>query len=381
MTAERQLRTWAIGLVVFVVLLYLLRDILLPFVAGMAIAYFLDPICDRLERAGLSRTWSTVTVTAGFVVLLLLFLGLLVPMLVDQGGTLVAKLPQLVDLLREGLQTLLAKVQHQADPALFEKIRGAVTEQLGKLTSVLGGLVGGVLTGSLAIANFLSLLFLTPVVAFFLLRDWDRLVERIDGWLPRRQAPTIRRLAREADAILSGYVRGVASVCLILGTFYAIGLTAVGLSSGLIIGLIAGFLSFIPFLGVAIGSLLSIGLALLQFDEHWRILAVAVIFVVGQSAEGNFLTPKLVGDRIGLHPVLVIFALLAGGTLFGFTGVLLAIPVSAVIGVLARYSLSEYLASPLYTAGTGDEPPAVGQPAEQPGGPTGPGAEDRDPPA
>lgn len=331
-------------------LLYLLRDILMPFVAGMAIAYFFDPVCDRLERAGLSRTLATTVVTIGFVILLLLFLGLLVPMLAEQATNLAARLPQLVDLLREGLQGLMARVQPAADGSLFEKLRTALTDQLGRLTEIAGSLLGGLLTGGLAIVNFLSLLFLTPVVAFFLLRDWDRMVAKIDGWLPRRQAPTVRRLARETDEILSGYVRGVSMVCLILGAFYAAGLTAVGLSSGLIVGLIAGLLSFIPYLGAAIGLLLSVGLALLQFDETWRVVAVAAIFFTGQAAEGNFLTPKLVGDRIRLHPVLVIFALLAGGTLFGFTGVLLAIPVSAVIGVLMRYSLSEYLSSPLYNS-------------------------------
>ncbi len=351
MTPERQLRYWAIGLVVFVVLLYLLRDILMPFVAGMAIAYFFDPVCDRLERGGLSRTWSTVVVTVAFVILLLLFVGLLVPMLIEQATSLAARLPQLVDLVREGLQALLTRLEARADAELFERIRAAVASQLGKLTDIVGTLLGGLLTGGLAVANFLSLLFLTPVVAFFLLRDWDRMVERLDGWLPRRQRPTIRRLAQETDEILSGYVRGVAIVCLILGTFYAIGLSLVGLSSGLIVGLIAGLLSFIPYLGAVIGLLLSVGLALLQFDEIWRVLLVAAIFFAGQAAEGNFLTPKLVGERIGLHPVLVIFALLAGGALFGFTGVLLAIPVSAVIGVLTRFALTQYLASPLYTAG------------------------------
>ncbi|MEX2630865.1 MAG: AI-2E family transporter [Tistlia sp.] len=360
MTAERQLRYWAIGLVVFGLSLYLLRDILMPFVAGMAIAYFFDPVCDRLERAGLSRAWATTVVTVAFVILLLLFLGLLVPMLAEQAASLASRIPQLADLLREGLQGLLARVEPQADGALLEKVRDALSDQLGRLTEIVGTLLGGLLTGGLAVVNFLSLLFLTPIVAFFLLRDWDRMVAKIDGWLPRRQAPTIRRLARQTDDILSGYVRGVGMVCMILGTFYAAGLTAVGLPSGLIVGVIAGLLSFIPYLGAAIGLLLSVGLALLQFEEAWRVAAVAAIFFVGQAAEGNFLTPKLVGDRIRLHPVLVIFALLAGGTLFGFTGVLLAIPVAAVIGVLIRYSLSEYLASPLYTSGDAARPGPMG---------------------
>ena len=214
-------------------------------------------------------------------------------------------------------------------------------------------IVAGVLSGGAAVANTLSLIIITPVVTFYLLRDWDNIAATVDGWLPRAQAPTIRELASEVDRTLAGFLRGQGTVCLLLGVFYAIGLTVAGLDFGLVIGLIAGLLSFIPYVGSIVGLLLSVGLAFLQFDDWLRVAVVAGIFFVGQALEGNVLTPRLVGGRVGLHPVWVIFAILAGGTLFGFVGVLLAVPVAAVIGVGTRFALTRYLDSPYYDADGG----------------------------
>ncbi len=347
MSPERQVRFWAIGLAVSLALLWLLSDILLPFVAGMAIAYFFDPVCDRLERWGLGRTMATVAVTLLFVVALLLVLGLLIPMAINQAGEVARAVPAVIDLLRARLDELLAAMQAE-QPEVLERLRAFVSSRLGDAVSWLTGLVGNLLSGGLAVISLLSLIFITPVVAFFLLRDWDEMVAKIDGWLPRQHAPTIRRLAREVDDILAGYVRGVATVCLVLGAFYAVALSLIGLNGGLFVGLLAGALSFIPYLGAIGGLLLSVGLAFAQFDSYWLVAGTAAIFLIGQAVEGNFLTPKLVGEKVGLHPVIVIFALLAGGALFGFTGVLIALPVSAVAGVLVRFALQQYLRSPLY---------------------------------
>jgi predicted PurR-regulated permease PerM len=212
--------------------------------------------------------------------------------------------------------------------------------------------LGGVISGGLALVNILSLLFITPVVTFYLLRDWDRVLAHIDALLPREHAETIREQARLVNDTLAGFVRGQATVCFLLGTFYAVALSLAGLNFGLVIGLVSGILSFIPYVGTIFGFVAASGLALAQFDEWYRIAIVIGIFLFGQFVEGNFLTPKLVGDRVRLHPVWVIFALLAGGTLFGFAGVLLAVPVAAVIGVLTRFAVSRYTASPLY-GGTG----------------------------
>jgi predicted PurR-regulated permease PerM len=206
-----------------------------------------------------------------------------------------------------------------------------------------------ILTGGLALVNLLSLLVVTPIVAFYLLTDWDRMVARVDSWLPRQHVETLRGLAREMDDAMAGFIRGQAVVCLLLGLFYAIGLSLAGLNFGLLIGLGAGVLSFIPYVGSLTGFLLSIGVAIVQFWPNWaHILAVAAIFALGQFIEGNFLSPKLVGNRVGLHPVWLMFALFAFAYLFGFAGLLLAVPLAAAVGVLTRFALRKYLTSAFY---------------------------------
>ncbi|MFQ5772936.1 MAG: AI-2E family transporter [Kiloniellaceae bacterium] len=355
MTVERQVRFWLIGLAVFVIALYLLRGILLPFVAGMAVAYMLDPVCDRLERWGLSRTLATTLLTLTFLVLAVAGVLLLVPVVAGQLVSLLRSVPDFVDALRAQFAQLVALVEAQADPAMLMRIETALGGSAERLMAWATDFVGGLVSGGVALANLLSLLVITPVVAFYLLRDWDRIVARVDEWLPRAHAETIRALVREVDRRLAGFVRGQGTVCLILGVFYALGLSLAGLDFGLIVGLVAGLLSFIPFVGATVGLVLSVGLAFAQFDDWARIAIVAAIFFVGQAAEGNVLTPKLVGGRVGLHPVWVIFALLAGGALFGFVGVLLAVPAAAVVGVGARFGIERYMASSYYGGG-GREP-------------------------
>jgi len=360
---RREILFWLISFAVFFFLLFLFRSILLPFVAGMATAYFLDPVCDRLEQWKLSRTWATTLVTLVFLVVVVVALLLLVPAIVGQVTGLIERAPRYIELLREQLVAFAATLEARVDADLMERARGLLTGFTDKLVAWVTSALAGLVSGGVALANLISLLVITPVVAFYLLRDWDRIVEAVDGWLPRAQAETIREQALEVDRILAGFVRGQSTVCLILGIFYAVGLTLVGLEFGLIIGMLAGLLSFIPFVGALVGGAASIGLALVQFDDWISIGIVAAIFALGQAIEGNFLTPKLVGDRVGLHPVWVIFALLAGGALFGFVGVLLAVPVAAVIGVLIRFSLQRYLESEIYRGG---EPPA-GTPSPEPG--------------
>lgn len=347
----RSLFFWLCCLGITVLLLWLLSSILLPFVAGMAVAYFLDPACDRLERLGLSRSLATWVVTILFTLTFIILLALILPAAISQAADLLQRLPQLFESLRGTLETLLQRLDSQVADSLLRQARSALSGFLGNFMSIMTDAALGLLSGGAAIVSLLSLLVLTPVVSFFLLRDWDRMVARIDSWLPRPHAPVIRRLAHEADEMLAGWVRGVLTVCISLSIFYAVGLTLVGLPSGLLIGIAAGMLSFIPYLGAALGFLLSVGLAFLQFDDWLPIVAVAFIFFTGQALEGNILTPKLVGDRIGLHPVIVIFAVLAGGVLFGFLGVLLALPVAAVVGVLVRFALQQYLQSDLYHGG------------------------------
>jgi len=349
---KRQVLFWLAAFALFFLAIFLFRGVLLPFVAGMATAYFLDPVCDRLERWGVSRTVSTILVTLAFLVVLVVALLLLIPAIAGQVAGLLERAPNYLQDLRDLLARLVAFAEARLDPALIERAREATAGSIDKLVTWVTSALGGLVTGGVAFANLLSLLIITPIVAFYLLRDWDRIIGLVDGWLPRDHAETIRGEARKVDTILAGFVRGQASVCLILATFYGVALTLAGLDFGLVIGLLAGLLTFIPYLGALIGGALSVGLALVQFDDWVSVAIVAGIFIVGQAVEGNVLTPKLVGGRVGLHPVWVIFALLAGGALFGFVGVLLAVPVAAVIGVLVRFALDRYLESDIYT-GTG----------------------------
>lgn len=348
MTAGRQLTFWAGAFVLLMLALYVLGDILLPFVAGMAIAYFLDPAADKLEGWGLPR-WAAATVlTTLFLLAVVAFLLLLVPLLQSQIVNLIDNLPRYVEQIRAQLNDLLALIQARLDPEDLQRLRDAVGGLAGNTLAWLGRVVGRIWSGGVALLNLLSLIFITPIVAFYLLRDWDRIVARMDQLLPRSHAEVVREQIVEIDRTLSGFARGQALVCLLLGLFYAVALTAAGLEFGLIVGLATGLVTFIPYFGMIFGLLVSLGLAFAQFDDWLRIGLVAAIFIIGQVIEGNFITPKLVGDRVGLHPVWMIFALLAGGALFGFVGVLAAVPLAATIGVLMRFAIKQYQASPLY---------------------------------
>jgi predicted PurR-regulated permease PerM len=357
---KKQAIFWLAAIAVFFAAVALFRAILLPFVAGMAVAYLLDPVCDRLERAGLSRTWATTVVTLVFLLLVVLAGLLLVPLLVGQVSDLIERLPAYLEVLRDQISAILASLETRLSPETLARVRATLAESSGRMVSIATGFLGDLISGGVALANLLSLIFITPVVSFYLLRDWDVLVGRIDGWLPRASAGTARAQMRLIDRTLAGWVRGQFTVCLLLAAFYAIALTIAGLDFGLVIGLVAGLLSFVPFVGAAAGLLGAVGLAIVQFDDWVRIAVVAAIFLVGQMLEGNLLTPRLVGDRVGLHPVWVIFALLAGGALFGFVGILLAVPVAAALGVLIRFLLERYLESEVY--GGGEAPCAPDDP-------------------
>jgi len=351
MTTHQKAAYWGAGLVVFVVLLFLLRDVLLPFVAGMAVAYFFDPVCDRIEEAGLSRTLATSIVTGVFFIAFVLVLALVVPLIVGQVVDLANAIPGYIEVLQKRVFPALSDLLGLGGFTDPQELIPLLSGYAGQAARFSGEFLRQLVGGLTAVANVISLLIITPIVAFYLLRDWDKITAKIDGWLPLSHAHEIREQIREIDRTLSGFVRGQATVCLILGVAYAIGLAAVGLDFGLVVGFLTGLLSFVPYFGMLIGFGTGMVLAILQFDSLTPIILVAVVFGVGQLVEGNFLTPKLVGGQVGLHAVWIIFALMAGGALFGFLGILLAVPVAAVIGVLARYSLTKYLASALYRHG------------------------------
>ena len=330
------------------VALYLFNSILLPFVAAAGIAYFLDPPTSKLTRAGVPRGVAALLMIVALVAACLLFALLLYPLLLSQLGLLVSRAPAYANAIRAWLEQVIARAQDTFGPDYVDtKLRDLVGGQAGSMLSFLLGTATRLVNGGFALFSVLSLVVVTPVVAFYLLRDWRRAVARVDSWLPRRYAGVLRAQAREVDRILSAWVRGQALCCLLLAGFYALALTAVGLDLGLIVGISAGLLSFIPYVGSISGGVASIGLALAQF--RWPGVAmVAGVFALGQVLEGYVIYPRFLGDRVELHAVWVIFALFAGGAAFGFLGVLLAVPVAAAIGVLARFWLRRYLASPLY---------------------------------
>lgn len=349
MTLRRQFTFWIGSFIVLMLFLYVFRTILLPFVAGMALAYLLDPVADRFEKIGMSRMWATVAILILFLLLFLMVILLFVPILGSQLVGFIERLPS----YGTKLQGLVADFTNGRAGEILGITKEGLQKQMGDLISQgagwLGQLLNSLWNGGQALLSILSLFVITPVVAFYLLYDWDRMVETIDGWLPRDHVATIRRLAREMDESVAGFLRGQLSLCLILGTFYAVGLSLLGLNFGLLIGLGAGLISFIPYVGASLGFIVSLGVALVQFWPQWEwVAAVLAVFAAGQFLEGNILQPKLVGQSVGLHPVWLMFALFAFGYLFGFVGMLIAVPASAMVGVLVRFALQQYLASPLY---------------------------------
>ncbi|MFO7757167.1 MAG: AI-2E family transporter [Roseovarius sp.] len=341
---RQQAKYWGIAAGIFVLALWFLGNVILPFILGAAIAYFLDPLADRLQRLGLNRMAATIVITLSVTLLFALLLVLVVPTLVGQAMDLFDTAPQLARDLQDFFTERFPALFDDESPARETMIR------LGETIRERGAtMVETLVTSAASLLNLVVLLVVAPVVAVYLLYDWDHMIEEIDRLLPRDHAPVVRRLAREIDATLASFIRGMGTVCLVLGTYYAVALMLVGLDFGLVVGAVAGLLTFIPYVGAIIGGTLAIGLALFQFWGEWfNIILVAVIFVSGQVIEGNVLTPKLVGSSVGLHPVWLIFALSAFGTLFGFVGMLVAVPVAAALGVIARFMITQYKSSRLY---------------------------------
>lgn len=335
---------WGIAAAAFLVVLWYLGDVLLPFVLGGAIAYFLDPVADRLEAMGCSRALSTGIITI-FAVLIFVIMALLVlPTLVEQSVQLFNVAPKLFD----DLQIFLT----ERFPQLVDG-ESSVRKTLASLGETIqergGELLETALSSAASLLNVVLLFVIVPVVSVYLLLDWDKMIARIDELLPRDHAPVIRKLAKDIDKTLASFIRGMGTVCLILGTYYAIALMVVGLQFGLVVGFIAGLVTFIPYVGALVGGVLAIGLGLFQFWGDWvSIGIIAAIFVLGQVIEGNLLTPKLVGNSVGLHPVWLLLALSVFGTLFGFVGMLVAVPVAAALGVLTRFAVDQYKDGRLY---------------------------------
>lgn len=348
---NQQAKFWGIAAAVFLFVLWWLGDVIMPFVLGGALAYVLDPLADRLERWGLSRTMAVVAIMLTALLIVVMLFLLVIPLLVEQATALINTTPQMFQELQGWLTQKFPQVMDE-DSTIRQQLLA-----LGQTIQSKGGdLLNSLLSSALSLINVVVLVIIVPVVTFYLLLDWDRMIARIDELLPRDHADEIRKLAVEMDRTLASFIRGQGTVCLILGTYYALGLGLVGLNFGLVLGFIAGMVSFIPYVGALIGGALALGLALFQFWGQWPwIAAVGVIFAVGQMVEGNFLTPKLVGESVGLHPVWLLFALSVFGAVFGFVGLLVAVPMAAMIGVVIRFALGRYKEGRLYRGLSGHE--------------------------
>lgn len=346
---RQQLTYWGIAAAVLLLLLWSLGDVLMPFVLGGAIAYLLDPLADKLEGWGLSRAAATGVITVAAILIFVLLTLLVVPALVSQAI-------QLVNLAPEFARNI-ANALTERFPSLLDE-NSTVRQSLQTVGDTIQNrgaqLVKTALSSVASVVNVLVLVVVVPVVAVYLLLSWDKMIAEIDSLLPRDYAPNIRKIAGEIDHTLASFIRGMGTVCLVLGCYYAIALIIAGLQFGLVVGFIAGLLTFIPYLGALIGGALAIGLALFQFWGDWiSIGIVAAIFFVGQALEGNVLTPNLVGSSVGLNPVWLLLALSVFGALFGFVGMLVAVPLAAALGVVARFATAQYKQSLLYQGKAG----------------------------
>jgi predicted PurR-regulated permease PerM len=355
MTRSRQIWIWIAVLVIAIGVLWLINDILLPFLAAIAIAYFLDPVANRLERMGTSRLLATAIIVIAFFVVVVGLLLVIAPLLERQVAEFIRKLPQLIEVAGDWITPIKARIEELVPGANLDNLQESPGSVAGAAAAALGRVAQGIWKGGLALFNALSLLIVTPVVSFYLLRDWNRVVVKVDNWLPRAFAPAIRTLLHEIDVTISAFVRGQGTVMLVLAAFYAVALTAVGVDFGVLIGLVAGLISFIPYIGAIVGLAVSLAVAIVHYHDILHPALVVGVFIVGHMIEGYWLLPKLVGEKVGLHPVWTIFAIMVGGLLMGFTGVLLAVPLAATIGVLVRFFLAKYLLSPLYSGIGGDD--------------------------
>ncbi len=331
-------------------LLYLLGPVLTPFVVSALLAYLCDPIVDRLEARKLSRTVGVVIV---FAVLSIVFFGallVLVPILENQLTRLIIRIPQFLTWIQQSLLPMLAERSgldvSQID---FNQVKLTIAENWKDIGSIVSRILLKVSESGQTVLALFSFLILVPVVTFYLLRDWDVLVARIHDLLPRKIEGRVTKLAKECDQVLGEFLHGQLLLMLTQGVLYTIGLWIIGLEFALLIGMLAGLVSFVPYLGVVVGIVVAGIAAFMQFQDVIHLVYVAIVFGIGQALEGMVLSPLLVGDRIGLHPVAVIFAVMAGGQLFGFIGVLLALPVAAIIVVLLRHLHDEYKDSGFYT--------------------------------
>ncbi|WP_199570346.1 AI-2E family transporter [Bartonella sp. 1-1C] len=348
---KKQIFFWLGTLIFFIVFMFIFGAILFPFIAGIVLAYFLNPIVQIFEKIGIHRVFGTILITLFIIIIFVVSLIILIPIISGQIQQFISNgLPIYVN----RIQTFFVEHNFSWVRRYFDsdpnQLHTNIKMLLGQSSDFITSLLNSLLKSGKSIVNIISLFVVTPVVTFYILLDWPHMVEVVDSWIPRSHLTTVRSLFHEMDRAVAGFVRGQGTVCLILAGYYAIGLTITGLNFALLIGMFVGLISFIPYIGTMIGFILSIGVAWVQFyPDNWGwIIIVMIVFFIGQFIEGYILQPKLVGSSVGLHPVWLMFALFAFGSLFGFTGMLVAVPAAAIIGVLVRFLLHIYLNSQMY---------------------------------
>ena len=334
---------WLGTLALLVTAAVLLRDVLLPFVAGMALAYLLDPLVNRLERVGIHRTAATLLILAAFFVGVIVLLIFAIPIIATEIVLLIDKFPTYI----KRLQALVVDPSHPSFGKIIDIGVAEAEQSSGELASIgvgwLREFLRSLWSDGRMLLSLFSLLVVTPIITAYLVYDWNRIIATLDDFIPAAQRNTVRALAREIDDTIAAFLRGQGTICLILGVFYAVALRSIGLNHGLLIGIVAGLLTFIPYFGSLTGLLLSLSVALVQFGLTWPpILLVLAIFFVGQSLADYVLAPYFVGGKVHLNPVWLMFALFSFGYLFGFVGLLMAVPLAASIGVLVRFALRNY---------------------------------------
>lgn len=334
--------------VICAVFLYVLRSVLLPFVVGIVLAYFLDPLVSKVSKNSCTSRTVATTIVMGIALLILLpLLILLCSAVFSQAAEYAAKLPEYARSFAQRILPLLGEIKEHFGLS-YGNVENVLQENMANYLKIVGKVLQSIVSNGFAFINILSLLLISPVVAFYMLRDWHKFTAKIQGLIPQKHKQTVLAGMQEVNRIISGYLRGQALVCLCLGSYYSCGLWLVGLEMGVFVGFLAGIISFIPYVGSISGFLMAMALVITQYGTLPKIAAVLVVFGIGQFVEGNFLTPKLVGENIGLHPVWVMFALLAGGVLLGLLGMIIAVPCAAIIGVLLKYLIKNYKQSPMY---------------------------------
>ena len=339
---------WGSALLIFLGFVWLFNDILLPFVLGIVIAYLLNPLLKRFSTSGIKRgAAAALLVTVFYISLFALFI-IIIPILVRESGELIERLPEYTDRIFAMMQPYTERLQRYVDVGTVEDAKNYFKDNIGKLLTISGGITGGIAAGSKAFITFLTFLVLTPLVSFFMMKEWPAMTKWTQSLIPRRHEATVNDLLDQIDKKLAGFIRGQLTVAVMLGLIYAVALSIAGLNFGFLIGIGAGILSIIPLVGSTVGLIVAVAVAWFQSGELSYVGIIAAIFIVGQIVEGNILSPKLLGDSVGLHPLWILFALMAGGALFGILGMLLAVPIASIVGVLSGFAISRYKKSSLY---------------------------------